>query len=337
MRGFVSAALLSLPIAALAGNAHEGSLRRRHIEHARTTAIGRRATQYKLVDDYNKDTFFDMFDFFTAPDPTHGLVNFVDQKTADKENLAYVQDDGTIVLAVDDKAKLQLNQPRNSVRIQSKKAYNAGTLFIADIYAMPHGCSTWPAYWMVGDNWPNNGELDILEGVNEQSDNQITAHTGAVCNIVKDTVQTAGRLVGQTCQSKDGANAGCNFAMDSNATYGHGFNMNAGGVYAHTWETDAIKVYFFPRQAIPQDIKDGNPDPESWGQPYASFPSSNECSIGDAFQDNKIVFDITLCGDWAGAAYGQSGCPGTCAQTVTDPKNFRVAKFKIKSLKVFGH
>ena len=55
-----------------------------------------------------------MFDFFTAADPTHGLVDFVDKATAQSNQLAYVQDDNTIVLAVDDKAVLQPNQPRKS-------------------------------------------------------------------------------------------------------------------------------------------------------------------------------------------------------------------------------
>ncbi|TCD71739.1 hypothetical protein EIP91_005505 [Steccherinum ochraceum] len=338
MRGFATAALLSLPLAAYAGAAHDGSLRARHIHHARSvSAIQKRAAQYKIVDDYNKDTFFNMFDFYTDADPTHGTVKFVDEQTAKDEQLAYVQDDGTIVLAVDDQTQLQVNQPRKSVRIQSKKAYNAGTLFVADIYAMPHGCSTWPAYWLVGDDWPYHGELDILEGVNEQTSNQITVHTGTVCNLVKDAVQTTGRLVGTTCQSANGANAGCNFATDGNTTYGHGFNMNAGGVYAHTWETDAINVWFFPRQAVPEDITNKNPNPANWGPPTASFPSSDSCNIGDSFQDNRIVFDITLCGDWAGAAFSSGGCPGTCAQTVADPSNFANAKFKIAGLQVYGH
>ena len=48
------------------------------------------------------------------------------------------------------------------VRITSKKTYNSGTLFLADIYSMPHGCATWPAYWTVGPDWPNGGEIDIL-------------------------------------------------------------------------------------------------------------------------------------------------------------------------------
>lgn len=49
-----------------------------------------------------------------------------------------------------------------SVRVSSKKTYNAGTLFLADIQAMPTGCATWPAYWTVGPNWPNGGEVDII-------------------------------------------------------------------------------------------------------------------------------------------------------------------------------
>ena len=50
-----------------------------------------------------------------------------------------------------------------SVRIQSKRTWNTG-LFIADFYAMPHGCAVWPAYWTVGTtaSWPNGGELDII-------------------------------------------------------------------------------------------------------------------------------------------------------------------------------
>lgn len=42
------------------------------------------------------------------------------------------------------------------VRISSKRTYNHG-LFIADFFAMPHGCSVWPAYWSVGPNWPSAG------------------------------------------------------------------------------------------------------------------------------------------------------------------------------------
>lgn len=26
---------------------------------------------------------------------------------------------------------------------------------------MPFGCGTWPAYWLVGPNWPSGGEIDV--------------------------------------------------------------------------------------------------------------------------------------------------------------------------------
>lgn len=42
------------------------------------------------------------------------------------------------------------------VRLQSQKTYSGG-LFIADIVAMPYGCSVWPAYWSVGPDWPAAG------------------------------------------------------------------------------------------------------------------------------------------------------------------------------------
>ena len=54
------------------------------------------------------------------------------------------------------------------MRITTTKKYNGG-LFIADFKRMPFGCSLWPAYWSYGtDSWPANGEVDILEGVNDQ-------------------------------------------------------------------------------------------------------------------------------------------------------------------------
>jgi len=328
-------ALSVVPLPTLAGLPHKGSLRRRHYDIRRNSSLSRRqGASYTLVDNYDKDSFFDSFDFFTEADPTHGLVDFVSKDEAMNSGLAYVQDDGTIVMGVDDQTQLSPGQNRKSVRVTSNKSYNAGTLFIADMFSMPHGCATWPAYWTVGPNWPAGGEVDILEGVNNQGTNQITAHTGTNCQ-VNPGVLTTSRLLGSTCQSSGSSNNGCAFSLPDDFSYGHQFNLQAGGVYAHTWDTDSINVYFFSRNAIPQDITDGNPDPSGWGTPAASFSDSDGCNIENSFHDHSIVFDITLCGDWAGAAYQGMGCPGTCEQQVADPSNFSLAKFKISSVKVY--
>jgi len=129
---------------------------------------------------------------FTQSDPTHGLVQYVSHDTAQSEGLAQVLPNGAAVLSVDNTTDLPLNTPRkscvllcpqtfveiptqlrppsfnSSIRIITTKKYNGG-LFIADFERMPFGCSLWPAYWSFGtDSWPANGEIDILEGVNDQ-------------------------------------------------------------------------------------------------------------------------------------------------------------------------
>ena len=56
---------------------------------------------------------------------------------------------------------------------------------------MPQGCGTWPAIWEVReDGWPNYGEVDILEGVNDVSPNSVTLHTTAGCTMPANVAQT---------------------------------------------------------------------------------------------------------------------------------------------------
>ena len=74
--------------------------------------------------------------------------------------------------------------PRNSVRLEGRRRFNRG-LFIIDLRHMPAGCGTWPAFWLTDEaNWPVNGEIDIVEGVNYQQDTAKTAlHTTKVCQM----------------------------------------------------------------------------------------------------------------------------------------------------------
>ncbi|EIW58553.1 glycoside hydrolase family 16 protein [Trametes versicolor FP-101664 SS1] len=291
-----------------------------------------RSTAYKLADRFEGQSFFDGWDFFTDADPTNGLVNYVSGDAASK--LAYVQDDGTAVIAVDDTSDVAAGGKRNSIRISSKKSWERG-LFIADIYSMPHGCGVWPAYWSLGNakSWPNAGEIDIIEGVNNNMQNQVTLHSGAGCVLDKAT-DALSNLLGTSCESSNGNNAGCAWQQKENSTFGHLFNMQAGGVYAHTLESDAISVWYFPRDSIPADITSQTPDPSTWGTPTALFPNT-QCDIMSHFLAQNLIFDITLCGDWAGPAYESSGCPGTCASAIADKSNFNVAQWKIASVSVY--
>lgn len=102
---------------------------------------------YTLQDDYSASNFFSMFDFFTADDPTHGYVNYVDQNTAQSDGLIK-NTNGGIYMGVDS-TNVATGRGRNSVRITSKNTYNSG-LVILDLAHMPGSvCGTWPAFWMV--------------------------------------------------------------------------------------------------------------------------------------------------------------------------------------------
>lgn len=142
---------------------------------------------------------------------------------------------------------------------------------------------------MVGPDWPNSGEIDILEGVNEQSSNDMTLHTNAGCAIVNNGAFT-GSITTPNCDGNapgQANNAGCQITTGATNSYGQGFNANGGGVYATEWTSQYINIFFFPRGSIPGDIANGNPNPSSWGKPIAQFQGG--CDIDAHFKDQQIV------------------------------------------------
>lgn len=191
---------------------------------------------------------------------------------------------------------------------------------------MPHGCSVWPAYWSVGPNWPAGGEIDILEGVHEQETNQYTLHTTSGCEIDAEFNEksVSARIINDQCASSPQDNSGCAFLDRETQSYGKEFNLIAGGVYAHLWDNTGIKVWRFPRTAIPADITAKKPNPSTWGMPAAHFPSTS-CDMAKHFYEHQLVLDTTICGDFGGPTYQSAGCPGTCAEAVAKPENYKCA------------
>ncbi|OJT13229.1 hypothetical protein TRAPUB_10248 [Trametes pubescens] len=226
-------------------------------------------------------------------------------------------------MRVETTAKVSAN--RKSVRITTTDTYT-GALVVLDAVHMPTGCATWPAFWSNGPNWPVGGEIDIVEGVNTNSDNQATIHTSHGCTIPSSNPSTlgiTGTVVGGTnCAAAETGNAGCGMVATQSNTYGVGFNNNGGGVYAMQWVDSGISVWFFPRSSIPSDLSSGAPVPDGWGTPMAHWPSSG-CDPSTFFSKHSAIFDTTLCGDWAGNVWESGGCAAstgvsTCQQYVQD-------------------
>lgn len=304
-------------------------------------------SNFKLADNFQGNNFFDGFDFKTFPDPTHGNVEYVSSDEAFGAGLASVGSDGVAFMTVDNKNGVPEGGNRKSVRIESKKSYNQG-LFVLDVAAMPHGPSVWPAFWMVGPNWPAGGEIDIIEGVHDQQSNQMTLHTSPGCtlddgnfsrNAPAPNMKTlssvfTGTVLGTNCDAAATGNAGCGVLDNGANSYGAGFNQNGGGVVATLWDDSGVRIWRFTRDSIPADLAAQAPNPASWPAPQA-FWSSSKCG-GQFFKDMNMVFDTTLCGDWAGATFNHdTGLSGTCQQWVSDPSHFNDAHWLVNYVRVF--
>ncbi|QRV73718.1 glycoside hydrolase family 16 protein [Ceratobasidium sp. AG-Ba] len=309
------------------------------LTHPRAFNANASATSLWTIDTfYEGQNFFDGFNFFSYDDTTGGQVQYVDQGTAFSENLAYVTPQGQVVMRVDNTTSLQLGQQRKSVRIQSNKRYNGG-LFILDIEKAPYGCSTWPAFWTVGPNWPYSGEIDIFEGVNLNTKNQVTFHTDPGC-VISNSSKFTGSFVQADCNViGDASNAGCGVINDSAASFGEPFNAVGGGVFASRWDASGVYVWFFHRSTIPHDITQNTPNPDNWGEPTALLANTS-CPPKEHFWDHQIVFNIDICGYWAGNGYTSpqsptGTCPGTCTEQVMSPSNFDNAYWVINYVHVF--
>lgn len=299
-------------------------------------AIGIAQAEYLVKDIYNATNFFKEFNFFAEQDPTNGFVKYSTSVTANMSRLAGYAGNG-VFLGVDYKTVAPTGG-RRSTRVESRKTYTHG-LFISDIAHMPDStCGVWPALWTVGSNWPASGEIDIIEGVNTDTTDTVTLHTSPGCKLEHTGSLPTSKMETSNCNA-DTAFAGCAVTTTNQQGYGTGFNAAGGGIYAMEWTSQTIKVFFFPRNAIPADITAGEPDPTKWGLPVAAFSGSG-CSIDDHFKKHQIVINTTFCGQWAGKVWSEdktcSKLAPTCDEYVAaNPDVFTTAFWQINSLKVY--
>lgn len=201
--------------------------------------------------------------------------------------------------------------PRESIRLEGKRHFNRG-LFIIDLRHMPAGCGVWPAFWLTDEaNWPVNGEIDIVEGVNYQSTAKTALHATTGCSMddVPHGVMTGGwdTAVGipdsktgipdttlryaMDCfvyNTKQWLNQGCVAVDMEGGSLGMPLNRKGGGVYALEWDpvNRHMRTWVFtPHVKVPKNLQEAistasqpnvndrvMPDPELWPLPYGYFP-----------------------------------------------------------------
>lgn len=297
---------------------------------------------WSLTDSFQGKEFYDGFTFEAIADPTHGRVNYVDMNTAKAKNLTEAKKDRFIMRA-DSTTVLDPSGPgRDSVRIQSKKQWTTG-VSVLNLNHMPVGCGTWPAYWMTQvENWPINGEIDVLEGVHDQPPNHSALHTVNGCTMAPNRTMT-GTVVSTNCSWLNNYNQGCSVGWTRQDSYGPPLNAIGGGWFVTERTGSKISIWFWGRKDknVPLSVKNGWPSicTKEFGTPVAVWESSNTCEFDKIFGPENIIINLTFCGDWAGQdpIFTAAGCPGTCIDYVNNkPESFKNAYWDIAWLKVYS-
>ncbi|KAL4946439.1 concanavalin A-like lectin/glucanase domain-containing protein [Aspergillus oleicola] len=303
-------------------------------------SIAHAAGSYTLQQSFEGENILDHFNFFDQADPTNGFVTYVNQSYAQDAGLVKITDSGSLYLGVDYETVLTADGPgRESVRIESNEYYDQG-LYVIDIQHMPGSiCGTWPAFWTVGPNWPDDGEIDIIEGVNKHDSNKIVLHTSGSCDVGGEH-NMSGDMTSSECGDASGT-IGC-VVQGQQGSSGDPFNKANGGVYAMEWQKEYLKIWFFPRSSIPTSLTEGKPDTSAFGTPMAHLQGS--CNFEERFTHQKMILDTTFCGDWAGGVFGDSGCPvkdpsnpiQSCVNYVAEnPAEFKNAFWELNSIKIY--
>ncbi|ORX35900.1 concanavalin A-like lectin/glucanase domain-containing protein [Kockovaella imperatae] len=303
-------------------------------------------TTYPLIESWSGSGFMDGFRYPASfyDNTTNGDVFWA---TAANTSLIYTSSSGTTILKVDNTSYVPYNEKRYAPKILSKTEYQPGTVWVFDAVHMPYGCSVWPAVWTQGPDWPEHGEIDIMEGINQQTTNQVALHTaGSGCLASSSSSLSGGTLTYDNCSIGAHYDSGCTTNMTNADTYGSGFAAAGGGVYVAEFATDGIRIWFFTRSSVPSSfgVSSKSIDTSSLGTPAAEYLSSS-CNITEYFSSQIFTIDITLCGDWAGiAANLEETCPqlqgdNTCYTTYVinnASTTYANAYFEINYLNVYS-
>lgn len=268
---------------------------------------------------------------------------------AKKKGLVKVDKKGAVQLRVSTK---QYQGVRDSVRLVSKQTFSGGGLFIFDINHIPSAQGVWSALWMTGSNWPQQGEIDIIEGVHETTMNALSTHTSQGCTMGTSGFYGQFMMQGSNknnCDARATDSQGCGVRSKSKVSYGPAFNKKGGGVYALQWSSTGIKIYFWSRNSIPSDVRSGKPKPSSkWGNPHFLVAGSS-CNPFKKFSDLMLVINTNLCGTWGDGVWhtslsyaGQEQSPASktghssCASYVqNNGAAFKDAYWGINSIKIY--
>jgi hypothetical protein len=289
---------------------------------------------YQLIERQEGEEMFGYYNFYQGPDSvgSNGYIDYVSEQRAREiaiANITHEADELDVfyrrrILGETGEEPPPKKEPflylktapteagpRESIRLEGKRRFNRG-LFIIDVRHMPAGCGTWPAFWLTDEaNWPVNGEIDIVEGVNFQSEAKTALHTTKGCDMydvplgtMTGTWDTAVGIPDKKTGIPDMTyreakncfvydphqwlNQGC-VAIDADGgSLGTKLNEKGGGIFALEWDpvNRHIRTWVFsPHTTVPENLVKAirtasdavlenrvMPNPDEWPLPYGYFP-----------------------------------------------------------------
>lgn len=189
----------------------------------------------------------------------HGWGNSEEQYYTDRSENSYFKDGNLIIKAIKEKYE---NSEYTSARLNTRQGWTYGRF---DIRAkLPNGRGTWPAIWMLPDEWtvgtgqwPGVGEIDIMEHVGyDPGQVHASIHTEEY-NHVKGTQKTAQ-------------------IFDSSV-------FSDFHVYSLEWDQNSIKISMDNSLYFTYE-KESDADWETW--PFT--------------QDFHIILNLAIGGSWGG-------------------------------------
>ncbi len=169
-------------------------------------------------------------------------------------------------------------------------------------------------------DWPGAGEIDIVEMINGVNLIHNTIHT---CPQMCDSEwNNDGKIINCANAKPDDPNSGCTgipYKSD-------GFE----GTFACLWEKTTIKFFYW---SLEEDVRENggplskNPDPDQWknknlknevrlletetecnNQLHQDWQCKNcDSSTSCLFKNMKMIFNVTVCGKWAGSNFDSTG------------------------------
>ncbi|KAE8191451.1 hypothetical protein CF335_g6085 [Tilletia laevis] len=213
-------------------------------QRASNASLEQRSGKYNFIKSYEGKTFFKDMMFFTGND---GSVDYVDHDSAHESGLIGMMDGMALMRAAPHRSGTH-----RSVRTSTDISFTEG-LIILDILHGPR-------------------RLQLARGT--APTRPLAAESSRTRRSCTPPSSPGGGGGGQNCDAEATSEEGCAISGTQNGDFGVEYNANHGGVPVLDWHhKTGIRIFFFPRGSVPEDIEAGHQSLPAWGVGRVTTPS----------------------------------------------------------------